>query len=179
MPWPLPIIRQFAKIPVNPTEADFHGVYNKLLYTLFPADSAFTVAPQFMPASPESAECDFYFDVMHEDRIVFIVHLRSPGDIRYVSKRELADKQIRNRIRDLLDDCPIPVLHAISAIGTQLCFFTKRINERVNPLAIPPDNTYENDTAPRERWNYNVLEEAGVQKLRDVVEEIKEACAAL
>ena len=35
------------------------------------------------------------------------------------------------------------------------------------------------DIAPRERWNYDVLEEEGVQKLQAIVEEIKGGCATL
>ena len=101
MPWPTLVVRQFEKVPATPTVADFHGPYNKLLYTLFPANTAFTVVPQFMPASRESADFLIYFEVMLEDRPVLIVELKSPGDLRYASKREAADKQIRGRIRDL------------------------------------------------------------------------------
>ncbi len=101
MPWPTLVVRQFEKVPATPTEADFHGPYNKLLYTLFPANTAFTVVPQFMPTSRESADFLIYFEVMLEDRPVLIVELKSPGDLRYASKREAADKQIRGHIRDL------------------------------------------------------------------------------
>jgi hypothetical protein len=49
------IIRQFEKTPrPNPLEADFHA-YNKLLYTLFPADTDFTVVPQYMPSDTREA----------------------------------------------------------------------------------------------------------------------------
>ena len=42
--WPDKVIRQFNSVPVvNPSESDFHGPYNKLLCTLFPADSDFAV----------------------------------------------------------------------------------------------------------------------------------------
>jgi len=35
------------------------------------------------------------------------------------------------------------------------------------------------DVAPRERWNYDILKEDGVQRFQAVVEEIKQGCAAL
>jgi hypothetical protein len=76
MPWPVPVVLQFEKVPANPIEADFHGAYNNLLYTLFPADSAFTVVPQYVPASRESTHFLIYFEVMFEDRPVLIVELK-------------------------------------------------------------------------------------------------------
>ncbi|KAG8905481.1 hypothetical protein FRB99_008877 [Tulasnella sp. 403] len=174
-----PVIRQFEKIPPNPSAADFHGAYNKLLYSLFPAETAFTVVPRYIPASRESAGFIAYFEVLLEDKPVFILALKSPGDILYPSKRELADRQVRERIKDLIDDCPIAALHAVSAMGTKLCFFAKRPGHPIYPRTIASDSLYETDTAPRERWNYDILEEEGEQKFRAVVQEIKEACAVV
>jgi hypothetical protein len=154
----------------------------------------FTVVPQYMPASHQSADFLVLFEVLLEDRLVLILELKPPGDLRYASRREAADNQIRDRIRDLsgvsgfkpcrfklispsilADDCPLPVLYAVSAIGTKLCFFTKRPGQPVLPQAISADPKYETDTAPRERWNYDILEE----RFRAMVEEIKQACDAL
>jgi hypothetical protein len=41
------------------------------------------------------------FEVLFEDKPVFILELKLPGDLRYPSSRETADRQIRARIRDL------------------------------------------------------------------------------
>jgi hypothetical protein len=76
-------------------------------------------------------------------------------------------------------DCPIPTLHAISAMGTVLRFYsvdTRLPNARVIPPSIPCDS---DDRAPKETWNLDVLTVPGEQKLCAIVEEIKQACAAL
>lgn len=41
MPWPEEVLRQLQQIPVNPTEAEFHGPYNKLLNVPFPTRHRF------------------------------------------------------------------------------------------------------------------------------------------
>ncbi|KAI0245908.1 hypothetical protein BJV78DRAFT_1399100 [Lactifluus subvellereus] len=175
MPWPAKVIRQFEKVPGNPSEADFHGPYNRLLYTLFPPDTDFTVVPRYMLGSRESAD----FLVVLEDKPVFILELKPPGDLRYPSSRETADRQIRARIRDLHGDCPLPVLHAVIAAGTKLCFYRKPRGRRVEPPLVDAHPDLETDMAPRERWDCDILEEEGARKFRAVVDEIKQTCAVL
>ncbi|KIK29676.1 hypothetical protein PISMIDRAFT_88474, partial [Pisolithus microcarpus 441] len=62
--------------------------------------------------------------------------------------------------------CPIPTLHAVSAVGTRLFFY--HLDTTNVPLA--------NDTAPVERWDYDVLDVNGEARLHAVVDEMKEAC---
>ena len=101
MPWPPRILAGFAKLPDAPSEADFYGPYNKLLYTLFPPSSEFTVVPQYLPGSRESAEFIVMFEVMFADKPVLVLEVKSPARLQYTSTREDADLQIRIRIRDL------------------------------------------------------------------------------
>ena len=101
MPWPAKVVRQFEKVPINPSGAEFHGPYNRLLYTLFPTDTDFTVIPQFMPTSREAADFLVTYEVYLEDKPVFILRIKPPKDLRYASTREKADLQIRSRVRDL------------------------------------------------------------------------------
>jgi len=105
MPWPTPVLRQFAKVPDNPSKADFHGPYNKLptnfsTLCFSRTPTLFTVVPHFMPASNESADFLVLFEVLLEDKLVLILELKPPRDLRYASRREAADNQIRCRIRD-------------------------------------------------------------------------------
>ncbi|EPQ56007.1 hypothetical protein GLOTRDRAFT_41322, partial [Gloeophyllum trabeum ATCC 11539] len=79
---------------------------------------------------------------------------------------------------DDLDACPIPTLHAISAMGTKLCFYRHQ-NGVIEPPFIPGHPEVLLDTAPRERWDCDVLEEAGIERLRAVVEDIKQSCAGV
>ena len=98
MPWTDSVLRSFQKVPINPSLADFHGPYNKFLNIIFPPDSQYTIVPQWVPGSRESAE----FLVLHdEDDPIFIMELKPPGDLRYGSERQDADLQIRRRISDL------------------------------------------------------------------------------
>ena len=72
MPWPEKVIRQFQIIPPNPIESDFHGAYNKLLYTLFPSDTDFTVVPQYLkPASSKSSDYIVTFEIFLENKACF------------------------------------------------------------------------------------------------------------
>ena len=95
------VIRQFEKVPVNPSEADFHGPYNKLLNIVFPPDSAYTVVPQYTPTSREAANWIVMFDVLLKDNPVFILKLKQPDDLLYASSRAAADRQVRACIWDL------------------------------------------------------------------------------
>jgi len=100
MPWPAKIVRQFEKVPPDPSEADFYGPYNRLLYTLFSTDTEFTVVPQYMPngTSHEAADYIVVFEIHLQDQPVLILELKPPQHLRLASLRYAADAQIRNRI---------------------------------------------------------------------------------
>jgi hypothetical protein len=101
MPWPEKVIRQFQTIPPNPIESDFHGAYNKLLNTLFPPDTDFTVVPQYL--KPASSKSDYIvtFEILFENKPIFILGLEKPADLKFISSRQAADVQIRERLGDL------------------------------------------------------------------------------
>jgi hypothetical protein len=102
MPWPEKVIRQFQTIPPNPIESDFHGAYNKLLYTLFAPDTDFTVVPQYLkPASSKSFDYIVAFEIFFENEPVFILQLKKPPDLDFISSCKAADVQIRERLGDL------------------------------------------------------------------------------
>ena len=82
MPWADTTLRSFQKIPIHPSQADFHGPYSKLLNILFP-HSRYEVVPQFVPGSHGSADPVFFYEVLLEGRPIFIMELNSPGDFRY------------------------------------------------------------------------------------------------
>jgi hypothetical protein len=74
------------------------------------------------------------------------------------------------------------MLYGISAIGTALCFYsveTKNENAEVMPLNIEQQPSRENDTAPKDRWDLDILSVEGENQLRAVVEEVMQACASL
>jgi hypothetical protein len=100
--WPNKVIRQFQIVPANPLESDFNGPYNKLLNTLFPPDSDYTVIPQYLkPNSVQSWDWIMTFEVFLVNKPILILELKRPEDLHFVSTRELADSQIRQRLVDL------------------------------------------------------------------------------
>jgi hypothetical protein len=84
MPWPEEVLRQLQQIPVNPTEAEFHGPYNKLLNVLFPLDTDFTVVPQYLSSSREFESADFVFmyEILYNNRPVFVLEIMAPNHVR-------------------------------------------------------------------------------------------------
>jgi hypothetical protein len=78
--------------------------------------------------------------------------------------------------------CPLPTLHAVSALGTRLCFYSVNLQETdlvIMPQAIPRDPIKVTDTAPAGRWALDVLEPAGEVRFREVIKETTDGCIAL
>ncbi|KXN68584.1 hypothetical protein CONCODRAFT_22799, partial [Conidiobolus coronatus NRRL 28638] len=81
----------------------------------------FTIAPQAYPyASRESVDFVVEYTIEYKNLPVFILEIKPSNTLKYYSKREEADTQIRRRIKDLSVDCPIDTLYGISAFGEQI-----------------------------------------------------------
>ncbi|KAI6031115.1 hypothetical protein PISMIDRAFT_671722 [Pisolithus microcarpus 441] len=183
MPWPTKISRAFATEggPNGAIDNRYYGAYNKLLYTLFPPDSDFTVSPNYLPSDIDNIT-DFValFEVMFRDHPVLVLQMKPPQCLSMMSAREAADKQMRDRLADLLERALLPVLHGISAIGTKLCFYKlEKASCRITPRRITNNPEYTIDVAPRDRWDCDILEAEGEQRLRSLVAQITEACKCL
>lgn len=100
--WPEKVLRQFATVPPNPTESQFHAPYNKLLNTLFPVDSDFVVVPQYLPDSRNAADFIVMYEILLVNKPVFVLGLKPPSHLEILSKRQAADEQIRMRMGDLV-----------------------------------------------------------------------------
>ena len=82
----------------------------------------------------------------------------------------------------IIDTCPLPALHGVSAFGIKLCFYslTKEGLIVISPEYIhPPSPQYLTDTAPIERWNYDVLAPEGEAELHRIVQFIITECGQL
>lgn len=76
----------------------------------------------------------------------------------------------------------MPTLHAISALGTKLCFYSLSTVDRnagIVPRYIARHPDMANDTAPQSRWDCDLLEEEGEGRFMAVVNEIIAACEAI
>ncbi|KAF9503564.1 hypothetical protein BS47DRAFT_789130 [Hydnum rufescens UP504] len=188
MPWPSKITRAFATVEggtdIFVHENRYYGPYNKLLNTLFPPDSDFIVSPNYIPANIDN-DTNFIlsFEITLRHCTVLILEVKPPQHLLFYSVREAADEQIRRRLVDLSDlsgRAPLPVLYGISAMGTKLCFYElEKAPRRLTPQRIPRDREFTNDVAPQERWDCDVLEANGEQRLRALATQITEACERL
>jgi len=109
-----------------------------------------------------------------------MVEIKHPNDFVYDSNREEADLQLRRRFRDCANNLRIPILHGVSAFGTKLAFYRyHKATRQLEPRRISPDPDILTDTAPREWWSHDILEEDGANRFRAVVDEIKAMSANL
>ena len=79
----------------------------------------------------------------------------------------------------IIDTCPLPVLHGVCAFGTRLCFYSITKAGLVSPQYIHASQQFVTDTAPVDRWNYDILEDEGETELRRIVQLITTECAKL
>ncbi|KAG2338854.1 hypothetical protein BDR05DRAFT_939900 [Suillus weaverae] len=181
--WPVKVQRQFdiAQAAGNDAlENVLHAPYNKLLNTLLPVYTDFTVIPNFQEInSTRGAEYLVTFEIFLENQPVFVLELKREKDFSVRSKRTAADDQLRGRLGDLIDACPLPVLHSVSVFGTKLCFYSITKAGLILPEYISASTQYVTDTAPVGRWNYDILTAEGEAKLRRIVQVITTECAQL
>ncbi|CAA7260940.1 unnamed protein product [Cyclocybe aegerita] len=166
----------FQIVTSNPSESEYNGPYNKLLYTLFPADSDFVVVPLNLLHPRNPADFISTFEVLLLKIPVLVLQLKPPSHLNVPSKHQAADEQIRSHMGDLVEFCPLRTLYAVSALETKLCFYNldpRDENAEIVPLAIPRHATRLNDTAPATRWGYDILEPSREERFRKIVEEIK------
>jgi hypothetical protein len=180
-PWSSKIIKRFSTIPPNAHENDFYAPYNKLLYTIFPADSDYTVAPQTYSImdSRQAVDSIVKFEVHLEDKPVFFLVIKAPKRMYVSSARKEADDQMRTRMQDLAPFCPLDTLNGVSAFGTRLSFYSFDKQTQILPQPIPPHPYLVTDTAPLDRWDCDILEDEGAQRFQNLVAEIKEKCNQL
>jgi len=119
------------------------------------------------------------FEIFLENKPVFVLQLKRQKDFSARSKRTAADDQLRGRLGDLIDTCPLPVLHGVSAFGIKLCFYSISNAGLISPEHIPASSQYVIDTAPAERWNYDILTAEGEAEFRRIVQVITTECAQL
>ena len=112
--WPVKVQRQFeiAQAAGNDAlENVLHAPYNKLLNTLFPVDTDFTVIPNFQEINSTKG-ADYYlmtFEIFLENRPVFVLELKREKDFSVRSKRMAADDQLRGRLGDLIGNDLFPL----------------------------------------------------------------------
>jgi len=161
-------------------ESDFTpAAYNKLLNTLFPVNTPYTVFPQvhrhedFAHVTARTT-----FTVYFRNTPVFLLDLHSYPTLSRISAREAADDHMRMHVRDLVPYCPLPTLHAVCAFGTRLAFYTVTTGQAILPLRAAALRPHE-DTTPADWWDCDLLEDDGAIRLKEVINKIRNQCENL
>ncbi|KAH7907697.1 hypothetical protein BJ138DRAFT_455909 [Hygrophoropsis aurantiaca] len=176
MPWSDSIIEQFGLVDLSTAEeSDFYGPYNTLLFDLFPAAEHFQISPQFKRITGSMDFTALY--IVYKRKVpVFFVEIKTYVSLEKLTSRSEADDQMRQMFIDFTSGhIPIPKLFGISAMGPVFSVYELTTeNKQLLPLRIDPDVRYLIDTAPKQQWNYNLMEPDGEARLREIVAEVKE-----
>ena len=104
--WPATVQRQFEiaqGVGNDALENVWHAPYNKLLNTLFPVDTDFTVIPNSQKIySIKGVDYLVTFEIFLENQPVFVLVLKQKVDFSVRSNRKAADDQLRRRLGDLI-----------------------------------------------------------------------------
>ena len=82
---------------------------------------------------------------------------------------------MRRKFKELEPLLDFPTLYGVSAFGTRLAFYEyDRATHEVQPTEVTQDIT--TDIAPIERWDSDVLQKEGADRLTDIVKRVKDMC---
>jgi hypothetical protein len=180
MPWPDFVTTLFNLVDrFTADESEYYGCFNSLLITLFFPAEGFQVVPQFR-LIPDSVDFRTILVVIKQKVPVFFVDVKNYLALNHAPSRKQADEQIRLMFLDFSDGFPLRKLYGISAPGT--CFSVYEYHSdtrRLTPSRMGPDPDIVIDTAPQERWNYDLMTPEGEARFKQPVGETKEMAAAL
>jgi hypothetical protein len=183
MTWADTVREQFDLVDHFTTdETEYYGPYNTLLTDIFPHAEHFQIVPQYKgPITPGSIDFTTIYIVRKRKCPVFFIEIKPFPHLDDISTREKADQQMRDRFVTIIGrTLVIPKLYGISAMGTR--FSVYEYNQETNmllPPSIARDAMYVTDVAPAERWNYELLEDDGEKKMRELVVEVKAMCETI
>lgn len=180
--WLDSVVKRFERIPTNAIENDYYAPFNKLLNTEFDTRSKYTVAPQSFPIPSSYKSIDFYieYQIQLEDKPVLIIEIKAEKNIKSLSSRKEADYQMRSRLTDMYEECPLDNLYGISFFGTY--YSTYYLDK--NDMVIYPDAINDSihkviDTAPLANWNKNIMNNINAMELRNTFARIIGQCESL
>ena len=127
------------------------------------------------PLSLDPPYLTLFYTVLKHAQPVFFIEVRPYSDLKGPTTRGDADERLRRQFRELVGGgIAIPRLYGVSAMGTRLSIYeyTKATNT-LFPPAITFDRNALNDVAPKERWNYDLLDADGEEKFKAMVADIK------
>lgn len=180
---------------------DYQAGWNKVLQSKFPWDTDFVIIPcgHFNPDLRHSRSS---YEIAFHHQTLAVVEINSSATLKMSEAREMADNEIRNRLRTIaLDMKELPVsgystVYAISAFGTRIAVYCMVVSKEGSiKIAVgKPSDDIENlrqeairgsklkrkksrDPTPSEMWCYDLLTDAGFDALTDIVKMIQNEAA--
>ena len=170
------VTNQFYIIDKRTTNhIDYSGPFNALLNSLFPASDGYQIAVQ---SQRIAGSIDFtVMFLLERTTPVIIVHVQVMTNVAYEtpSSRKAADEQMRESIHDASTGLDaMPKLYGLSFFGTRFCVYEyTHSSGTLTPRRIGVQPDIITDTAPKERWNLDILKELGKTRLEEIVGHIK------
>jgi len=183
MPWADSILKQFEIADRYSTdETEYFGPYNTLLTDFFRHTEHYQVVPYYKaPITSDSTDFITRLIVRYMTSPVFFIDIKPVFHLDDISTRAKADEQIREQFKSIVgQNLVIPKLYGISAIGTRFSVYHYNKETRIlSPPSVPRDSMQLADIAPVNQWNIDLLENAGEEKFKEIVAEIKAMCEAI
>jgi hypothetical protein len=178
--WPAGLLTIFEHGRARHTtfENRYYGPYNKLLSHCFGSGFYFYVAPQSPPRDDRRDTVDFIVFLVvfdSQDKPVFLLEVKDDGWAQKAELRYRADIHIRDRYALMLDECPIPRLWGLSALGTSVRVYCGgATNYQVTPTAIsrPQPSYVLLPSFLAGEWDMDILSQEGFEKMKEIVNDI-------
>ncbi|KAJ6572576.1 hypothetical protein B0H10DRAFT_1665257, partial [Mycena sp. CBHHK59/15] len=103
---------------------------------------------------------------------IFLIEIKDNSHLAVPSKCAAADRQMCSHYKDLLYDCPLPILYGLSTIGTKMCVDTSNTTAmclhppRVQRGTLTGDNSYNYLV---DGWNVGILSAEEFAKMKEIV----------
>ena len=182
--WPKHMVRlfQIKMVKDGNLESRFYGPYNTILNWCFDtADNTyqFFVSSQQPTIFDKRDAIDFQVEFIvrnDQDKPVLIVEIKDGSHNALPSTRHSADAQIHSRFDELLVQCPLPHLYAISFLGIGMRVYSGS----VETFLVEPPPTHRPSqiyvlppTFLKGEWVLDVLSQGGFERMKAIVRDIR------
>lgn len=177
--WNENVIKRFEVVEKDSTfEKRYYAPYNKLLNSVFPSNTNFTVSPV---VSVDFA-VEYLVTIEEHDRNtpILFIEIKDPTTLSSFSSRRDANEQMIHRFEQLISTCHIPILYGISAFGTKILIYTLNIETgNLTPTFPPPHPRKININIKEDAWNLDILENEGAVVLNNIFTHVIQMCNKL
>ncbi|KAJ7451823.1 hypothetical protein B0H11DRAFT_1821741 [Mycena galericulata] len=150
--WPDSVQRSFDIVPKFDHNNAYYGAWNKLLQLFFPVKSDFIIEPQgFLGDGRATVEFSVSFDIRTEQVAVLAVELNPTHKVEEPTARRGTDEQMRRRLFDLREKCPLQTVYGLSVFGTSFRIY-KMEEMTITPALLTPASVSQFDIIPMEAW---------------------------